>query len=158
MAVYGLVHTIPGGSRRTKLLCWAQLRQYALNSRATERRIEIKTESRASGNRTSELCTYLAIDCFQQLIWRTGHKTRTDQGHFHHPQPLFNDFLPDEDLVGFQLTLWIHFLAATVEQVNNYHGQQKGTGHAHRFFVLMKESGMLSARRVFEAFPRLLKL
>jgi hypothetical protein len=103
----------------------------------------------------------LAIDCFQQLIWRTGHKTRTDQGHFHHPQPLFNDLLPDEDLVGFQLTLWIHFLAATVEQVNNYHGQQKGTGHAHRFFVLMKESGMLSAqdlRRVFEAFPRILKL
>jgi hypothetical protein len=63
--------------------------------------------------------------------------------------------LPDKELVGSQLILWIDFLAATVEQIDNYHGQQKGTGHAHRFFALMKESGMLSAqdlRRVFKGF------
>jgi hypothetical protein len=97
----------------------------------------------------------VAIDYFQQLTWRTRHKTRTDHVPFHHPQPSFNHLLPDKDLVGSHLTLWIYFLAATVEQIDNYHGQQKGTGHAHRFFALMKESGMLSAqdlRRVFKGF------
>jgi len=128
LAVYGLANAIPDGSPRTKLLCWAQLRQYALNSRVTKRRIEINTESRAAGNRTSELCTYMAIDYFQQLIWCTRHKTRTDHVPFHHPQPSFNDLLPGKGLVGSHLTLWISFLAATVEQIDNYHGQQKGRG------------------------------
>lgn len=155
LAVYELVDVIANNIRRTELLCWAQLRQYALNSRVTKRRIEINTESRATGTRTSELCACVAVDYFQQLIWHTRHKARTDHVPFHHPRPSFDDLLPNKDLVSPHLTPWIYFLAATVEQIDCCHGQQKETGHAHRFFTLMKESGMRSAqdlRRVFQDF------
>jgi hypothetical protein len=49
LAVYELVETMPGGFRRTELLCWAQLRQYALNSRVTKRRIDIAAAPIAMG-------------------------------------------------------------------------------------------------------------
>jgi hypothetical protein len=96
-----------------------------------------------------------SINNFQQLIWHTRHKARTDHVPFHHPRPSFDDLLPNKDLVSPHLTPWIYFLAAIAEQIDCCHGQQKETGHAHRFFALMKESGMRSAqdlRRVFQDF------
>jgi hypothetical protein len=155
LAVYELVDATPNDFRRTELLCWAQLRQYALNSRVTKRRIEINTTPWATGNRGTELCTCVAIDYFQQLIWHTRHKARTDHVPFHHPRPSFDDLLPNKDLVSPHLTPWIYFLAATVELIACGHGQQKETGHAHRFFALMKECDLRSAqdlRRVFNDF------
>jgi hypothetical protein len=155
LAVYELVNAIPGEFRRTELLCWAQLRQYALNSRVTKRRIDIASAAMRTRNRVSELCTCVAVDYFQQLIWHTRHKARTDHVPFHHPRPSFDDLLPNKDLVSPHLTAWIYFLAATVEQIDFGHGQQKVTGHAHRFFGLMKMSGLRSAqdlRRVFKDF------
>lgn len=146
LAVYELVDGIPDGSRRTQLLCWAQLRQYALNSRVTQRRIDIAAAPLATGNRASELCTCVAVDYFQQLIWQTRHKARSQHVPFHHPRPSFDDLLPNPDLVGHHLTLWIYFLAATVEQIDCYHGRRKETGHSHRFFALMKRLDLRSAQ------------
>ena len=87
LALYELVDAIPNDFRRTELLCWAQLRQYALNSRVTKRRINITATSRATENRASELCACVAVDYFQQLIWHTRHKARTEHIPFDHPRP-----------------------------------------------------------------------
>jgi hypothetical protein len=155
LAVYELVETMPDESRRTELLCWAQLRQYALNSRVTKRRIDIAAAPIAMGKRTLELCICVAVDYFQQLLWRTRHKARTEHVPFHHPRPSFDDLLPNKDLVSPHLTPWIYFLAATVEQIDCCRGQRKETGHAHRFFALTRKFGFRSAqdlRRIFNDF------
>ena len=146
LALYELVDAIPNDFRRTELLCWAQLRQYALNSRVTKRRIDIAAAPRGTENRASELCACVAVDYFQQLIWHTRHKARTDHIPFHHPRPSFDDLLPNKDLVSPHLTPWIYFLAATVEQIDCCHDKQKETKHAHRFFALMKKFGLRSAQ------------
>jgi hypothetical protein len=155
LAVYELVETIPDGFRRTELLRWAQLRQYALNSRVTKRRVDIAAAPIAMGKRTLELCTWVAVDYFQQLIWRTRHKARTEHVPFHHPRPSFDDLLPNKGLVGPRLSLWIYFLAATVERIDCCRGQRKETGHAHRFFALTRKFGLRLAqdlRRIFKDF------
>jgi hypothetical protein len=155
LAVYELVETMPDESRRTELLCWAQLRQYALNSRVTKRRIDIAAAPIAMGKRTLELCICVAVDYFQQLLWRTRHKARTEHVPFHHPRPSFDDLLPNKDLVSPHLTPWIYFLAATVEQIDCCRGRRKETGHAHRFFALTRKFGFRSAqdlRRIFNDF------
>jgi hypothetical protein len=97
----------------------------------------------------------VAADYFQQLIWRTRHKARTEHVPFHHPRPSFDDLLPNEDLVNPYLKLWIYFLAATVEQIDCCHGRRKETRHAHRFFTLTKKFGVHSAqdlRHIFNGF------
>jgi hypothetical protein len=98
------------------------------------------------GKRTSELCTCVAVDYFQQLIWRIRHKARTEYVPFHHPRPSFDDLLPNKDLVSPHLTLWIYFLAAIAEQIEFCRGQRKETGHAHRFFALTRKFGLRSAQ------------
>jgi hypothetical protein len=155
LAVYELVEAIPNGARRTELLCWAQRRQYALNSRVTKRRIDITAAPIAKEQRTTELCTCVAVDYFQQLIWRTRHKARTKHVPFHHPRPSFDDLLPNKGLVSPHLSLWIYLLAATVEQIDDCRSQRKGTGHAHRFFALTRKFGLRLAqdlRRIFNDF------
>lgn len=155
LAVYELVETMPDEFRKTELLCWAQFRQYALNSRVTKRRIDIAVAPIAMGRLTSELCICVAVDYFQQLLWHTRHKARTEHVPFHHPRPSFDVLLPNKDLVSPHLTLWIYFLAATVEQIDCCRGQRKETGHAHRFFALTKKFGLRSAqdlRRIFNDF------
>jgi hypothetical protein len=155
LAVYELVDVIPDEFRRIELLCWAQLRQYALNCRVTKRRIDIAASPISTANRASELCTCVAVDYFQQLIWHTRHKARTDHIPFHHPRPSFNDLLPSKDLLSPHLTPWIYFLAATVEQIDCCHGQERETGNAHRFFALLKKLDLRSAqdlRRIFNDF------
>jgi hypothetical protein len=146
LAVYELVDAIPDGFRRTELLCWAQLRQYALNSRVTKRRVDIAAAPIAMGQRTTELCTCVAVDYFQQLIWRTRHKARTKHIPFHHPRPSFDDLLPNKGLVSPHLSLWIYFLAATVEQIDRCGGRRKETRHAHRFFTLTRKFGLRLAQ------------
>src|SRR4051812_7648210 len=98
------------------------------------------------GKGTAELCTCVAVDYFQQLIWRTCHKARTEHVPFHHPRPSFDDLLPNRDLVSPHLTLWIYFLAATVEQIDFCRGQRKETRHAYRFFALTGKLGLRSVQ------------
>jgi hypothetical protein len=57
--------------------------------------------------------------------------------------------------VSPHLTLWIYFLAATVEHIDRRRGQRKETGHARRFFALTRKFGLRSAqdlRRIFNDF------
>ena len=63
--------------------------------------------------------------------------------------------LPNKDLVSPHLTLWIYFLAATVERIDRCRGQRKETGHAHRFFALTRKFGLRltqDLRRIFNYF------
>ena len=107
LAAYELVDVIPGEFRRTELLCWAQLRQYASNSRVTKGRIDIAAAPVSIGNRASELFTCVAVDLFHLLVWHTRHRARTEHIPFHHPRPSFDDLLPNKDLISPHLTPWI---------------------------------------------------
>ena len=155
LAVYELVDAIPNQFRRTELLRWAQLRQYALNSGVTERRRDIAAAPVATESRASEIITCIAVDYFQQLFWHIRYKARSRHVLFHHPRPSFNELLPNKDLVSPHLKLWIYFLAATVEQIDCSHYPGEKRGHAERFLALTEKFGLRSAqdlRRIFNYF------
>lgn len=101
-------------SRLTTLLCWAQMREYALSTRITNLKA-VLDELPASAKTNIEKATCVAVDYFIQILWLESHAERTVFAPFHHSEGS-SEILEAVALLEISpLTLWILFVAATVE-------------------------------------------
>ena len=114
LAVHHLAARIQDPSRLTTLLCWAQMREYALSTRVTNLKA-ILDELPASAENDIEKATCVAVDYFVQILWLESHAERTVFAPFHHSEDS-SEILEAVVLLEISpLTLWILFVAATVE-------------------------------------------
>ena len=114
LAVHHLAARIQDPSRLTTLLCWAQMREYALSTRITNLKA-VLDELPASTKTNIERATCVAVDYFIQILWLQSHAERTVFAPFHHSEGS-SEILEAVALLEISpLTLWILFVAATVE-------------------------------------------
>ena len=85
LAVHHLAARIQDPSRLTTLLCWAQMREYALSTRITNLKA-VLDELPASTETNIEKATCVAVDYFIQILWLQSHAERTVFAPFHHSE------------------------------------------------------------------------
>jgi hypothetical protein len=116
LAVQRLAAVITDNSRLVTVLLWAQMRQYALSTRITNIKAKL-SELPASAENFLETATCVAVDYFLQILWLKNHTQRTSHAPFHHSDGSFEAMQGAADLERSPLTLWILFVAATVELI-----------------------------------------
>jgi hypothetical protein len=123
LAVQRLAAVITNNSRLVTVLLWAQMRQYALSTRITNMKAKL-SELPASAEIFLETATCVAVDYFLQILWLKNHTQRTTHAPFHHSDGSFEALQGAADLERSPLTLWILFVAATVELILIQRGQK----------------------------------
>lgn len=108
------------------LLLWAQMRQYALSTRASNIKAML-SEMPPSTENFLEIATCVAIDYFLQILWLKNHTQRTVHAPFHHANGAVQILRDVAELDTSPLTLWILFIAATVELILTQRGQKDNT-------------------------------
>ena len=141
-------------SRLTTLLCWAQMREYALSTRVTNLKKSLLDELSASAenNKNTEQATCVAVDYFIQILWLESHAERTTFAPFHHSdgsaEILEAVAFSLEETMPSPLTLWILFVAATVEFIVGKRGQQRSSIFVDKFRASLRGLGLCSFGRV----------
>lgn len=121
-AVHRIAADTQDSSRLTALLLWAQMRQYALSTRVTNIKAVLDGLP-DSAEKFIEKATCVAVDYFLQILWLKNHTERTVIAPFHHPEGSFEILQGVAQLEMSPLTLWILFVAATVELILRQRGQ-----------------------------------
>jgi hypothetical protein len=108
------VAAVVDSSRKLNLLRWADLRQYALRTRTAETKAAFDKISDVY-DLSIERALCFAMDYFSQIIWLKDHPQRTVLSPFCHWDDAFDTLQAVTKLETSSLTLWIIFIAATVE-------------------------------------------
>jgi hypothetical protein len=147
LAIHRIAADTQDSSRLTALLLWAQMRQYALSTRVTNIKA-VLDELPDSAEKFIEKATCVAVDYFLQILWLKNHTERTVIAPFHHSEGSFEILQGAAQLEMSSLTLWILFVAATVELILRQRGQRSSV-FANKFRGMLKGlqlSSLQSAR------------
>ena len=116
LAVHRIAANIKNISCLTALLLWAQMRQYALSTRVTNINAVLDTLPTSPEIFIGKV-TCVAVYYFLQILWLKNHPQRTVLAPFHHSEGSFEILQNAARLELSYLTLWIMFVAATVELI-----------------------------------------
>jgi hypothetical protein len=136
LAVHQIAADMQDFSRHTALLLWTQMRQYALSTRVNNIKVVLDDLS-ASAEKFIEKATCVAVDYFLQILWLKNHTERTVLAPFHHSEGSVETLQGAAQLEMSPLTLWILFVAATVELILRQRGQ-KSSVFAKKFGAMLQ--------------------
>jgi hypothetical protein len=114
LTVYRVAAAIADPSRQFDLMRWAHLRQHALRVRNIESKAVFDRCSDML-NLSTERASCVAIEYFQQIMWLKDRPQRSVWSPFRHWDNAFDILQAVTKLESSCLTLWITFIAATVE-------------------------------------------
>jgi hypothetical protein len=149
LAVHHLAARIQNPSRLTTLLCWAQMREYALSTRVTNLKA-VLDELPDSAETKIKKATCVAVDYFMQILWLESHPERTVFAPFHHSEGSSEILEAAALLEMSSLTLWILFVAVTVESIVGKRGR-RSSFFAKKFTCSLQGLGLRSLGQIRQA-------